>query len=279
MAKNLFAPVTELWDEPKSPTVKLIDTQSMSTDLKKSTEAANEHGVGIVSEPTVTAKDRSSVFQASLAKPTSSSSETQATTIDELTAELENCKSRLAMITEIGTNDLNSLQSKLDRAKEKLEKADAEKVSMRAELESLKSMLGDLQQENLLLKTENDSLQQQLDEAQRRKDGGTNDTRDVDGFISKLESIAQELRIHGQGGAHADEGNTTDALALLMQTIMDFKDLSEGKTSVASNKGDAKEIAKLKNELSKVKKDLAEKDRQLSAMMDARNKTASLSSS
>lgn len=118
--------------------------------------------MGIVSEPTVTAKDRSSVFQASLAKPTSSSSETQATTIDELTAvrtttiftsctsreyvkycmqsnvnlkleifrtytlllfklcfyqELENCKSRLAMITEIGTNDLNSLQSKLDRAK------------------------------------------------------------------------------------------------------------------------------------------------------------------
>lgn len=45
MAKNLFAPVTELWDEPKSPTVKLIDTQSMSTDLKKSTEAANEHVV------------------------------------------------------------------------------------------------------------------------------------------------------------------------------------------------------------------------------------------
>lgn len=44
MAKNLFAPVTELWDEPKSPTVKLIDT-TMSADLKKSTQAANEHVV------------------------------------------------------------------------------------------------------------------------------------------------------------------------------------------------------------------------------------------
>ena len=68
----------------------------------------------------------------------------------------------------------------------------------------------------------------------------------MDGFISKLESIAQELRIHGQGGAHADEGNTTDALALLMQTIMDFKDLSEGKTSVASNKGYCVAISSIK---------------------------------
>ena len=58
----------------------------------------------------------------------------------------------------------------------------------------------------------------------------------MEGFISKLEGIAQELRVLGQGGSPADEEYTT-SVASLMQTILDFKDLSVDKASVTSSKG------------------------------------------
>ena len=41
--------------------------------------------------------------------------------------------------------------------------------------------------------------------------------------------------------------------------------------------GDVKEITKLKSELSKVKRELAERDRQLSNMVDAKNKAVASS--